>query len=108
MNNQTMKTNLEKLIAATADGGLESDGVHLMAESGTIALSTLRSRVENPQNFQRIALSWNRFPEAVDIVIGVLTALSYPRGSEAQVRCLEEIGGDARTLLATIEKEAQL
>lgn len=27
---------------------------------------------------------------------GVLTALSYPRGSEAQVRCLEEVGQDAK------------
>lgn len=27
---------------------------------------------------------------------GVLTSLEYPRGSEAQVRCLEEVGQDAR------------
>jgi hypothetical protein len=27
-----------------------------------------------------------------------LTALSYPRGSEAQIRCLEEIGQDVRSM----------
>jgi hypothetical protein len=36
------------------------------------------------------------------IAEGVLTCLSYPRGSEAQIRCLEEVGIDARVL---IEKE---
>lgn len=29
------------------------------------------------------------------IAEGVLTCLKYPRGSEAQVRCLEEVGQDA-------------
>lgn len=29
----------------------------------------------------------------------VLICLTYPRGSEAQVRCLEEVGQDARRLL---------
>lgn len=35
-------------------------------------------------------------PEMFSVCRGVLSALGYPRGSEAQVRCLEEIGGDAR------------
>lgn len=30
---------------------------------------------------------------------GVLVALQYPRGSEAQVRCLEEIGQDAAIVI---------
>jgi hypothetical protein len=31
---------------------------------------------------------------------GVLICLEYPRGSEAQVRCLEELGQDAAALKA--------
>lgn len=33
----------------------------------------------------------------------IATALAYPRGSEAQVRCLEEIGGDATYILKTLK-----
>jgi len=36
-----------------------------------------------------------------DIVENVITCLEYPRGSEAQVRCLEEVGQDARAALDT-------
>ncbi len=34
-------------------------------------------------------------PALLAIAEGVLMALRYPRGSEAQVRCLEEVGQDA-------------
>lgn len=36
---------------------------------------------------------------------GIKTCLSYPRGSEAQVRCLEEIGEDVAFYLGTVTKE---
>lgn len=39
------------------------------------------------------------------IARGVLTALEYPRGSEAQVRCLEEVGQDAQSALASVQPE---
>lgn len=38
-------------------------------------------------------------PRLLAIAEGVLTTLNYPRGSEAQVRCLEEVGQDARALI---------
>lgn len=41
-------------------------------------------------------------PDLHDIAKGVLVALSYPRGSEAQIRCLEEVGQDANFALLNI------
>jgi hypothetical protein len=39
-------------------------------------------------------------PTALSIAEGVVAALSYPRGSEAQIRCLEETGQDAKAFIA--------
>ena len=63
---------------------------------------------ENAANAERIVDCVNALagmnPKAVAgllyVTKGVMTALSYPRGSEAQVRCLEELGQDARAALA--------
>jgi len=38
--------------------------------------------------------------ELLAVAENVLIALRYPRGSEAQVRCLEEVGQDAEVALA--------
>ena len=38
-------------------------------------------------------------PDLLSIAEGVRVALSYPRGSEAQVRCLEEVGQEARAAI---------
>jgi hypothetical protein len=45
-------------------------------------------------------------PSAVSMAEGVLTCLKYPRGSEAQIRCLEEIGQDARQVIKSDTIEA--
>lgn len=40
----------------------------------------------------------------LSVAEGVLVALSYPRGSEAQVRCLEEVAQDAKSAIALARK----
>lgn len=46
-------------------------------------------------------------PEAVPDMLGILrnigVALEYPRGSEAQIRCLEEIAQDAKYIIRKAE-----
>lgn len=42
-------------------------------------------------------------PNMLAVCHAVLAALSYPRGSEAQIRCLEEVGQDARAAIAKAE-----
>lgn len=36
---------------------------------------------------------------------GIMTCLSYPRGSEAQIRCLEEVGQDAEAYLKAFKAD---
>ncbi len=43
--------------------------------------------------------------ELLSVCEGVRLALRYPRGSEAQVRCLEEIGQEAALAIAKARKE---
>jgi hypothetical protein len=38
-------------------------------------------------------------PSMVSFAEGVLTCLKYPRGSEAQIRCLEEVGQEAEQII---------
>ena len=44
-------------------------------------------------------------PELLSVALGVLVALQYPRGSEAQVRCLEEVGQHAILAIAKARGE---
>lgn len=55
-------------------------------------------------NAARLAHAWNTHDELLAIAEGVMIALAYPRGSEAQVRCLEEVGDDARAAIAKATK----
>lgn len=56
----------------------------------------------DPSDFEH-ALRWQELftkaPRLLAVAEGILTTLSYPRGSEAQVRCLEEVGQDVRALI---------
>lgn len=56
---------------------------------------------------REMAVACNNFRGLQGIVEDIQVALRYPRGSEAQVRCLEEIGEDAKYALAQIQKELQ-
>jgi hypothetical protein len=58
--------------------------------------------VRNSANARLVSES----PMLAVIAEGVLTALKYPRGSEAQIRCLEEVAQDAQRSLARIAGDA--
>ena len=44
-------------------------------------------------------------PDLLSIAESLQVAISYPRGSEAQVRCLEEIAQDAERIIAKAKGE---
>lgn len=44
-------------------------------------------------------------PDLLSVAVGVIAALAYPRGSEAQVRCLEEVGQQAEAAIAKARGE---
>lgn len=42
-------------------------------------------------------------PDLFALTENLLTILAYPHGSEAQIRCLEEVAQDARAILAKVK-----
>ncbi len=57
------------------------------------------------QTFDFLVKAANSHDALVDVANGVLTALQYPRGSEAQVRCLEEIRQDAEHVIRKVKEQ---
>jgi len=110
-----MKTN-EKL--QVAEAGSRKDGKRTSQEffirrpddDVSLAADIIDPDTSEPSEMlaQRLVDCWNgcmaiKKPEAINSLVGIAediaVALRYPRGSEAQVRCLEEIGQDAAYIL---------
>lgn len=103
-------SKLEELIAASTPGELKTEGNYLQDVDGQDIANCFYADDGAPErdpkaNARRIALSWNRFPQAVELLrqaIGHLDQLAMP---DAHAERVEQ---QARALLATIEKEAAL
>ena len=72
------------------NGGTEYYGGYLVAES-----------IPRQDHVNLIAAA----PDLLSIAESLQVAISYPRGSEAQVRCLEEIAQDAERIIAKAKGE---
>ena len=72
------------------NGGNEYYGGYLVAES-----------IPRQDHVNLIAAA----PDLLSIAESLQVAISYPRGSEAQVRCLEEIAQDAERIIAKAKGE---
>lgn len=80
------------------------DGTHTLVEGPSplpVARAILKCGGISARDQDRIAA----LPYLEWVAEGVLVALRYPRGSEAQVRCLEEVGDDATHALAKARGE---
>lgn len=90
----------------------ETDRPPMMSEIEIVATGTVTESarpiarlslqgMETKANARLIAQS----PDLLDLAENLLTVLKYPRGSEAQIRCLEEVAQDAYAIIAKVKGE---
>ncbi len=92
------------LDAREMDGGYWIEVMH--PNGYPVSIASVRSGCDEADELGDVLTNANLIavaPEMLAVCESLETALAYPRGSEAQVRCLEEIAQDAARVGARVK-----